>query len=787
MTVPVVTPASVVTFYTTTPGLVSTFNIGLSAATPGRMVIIAYLGSDINGGVGDVKATEITLGSAALTNNQIKIQGSPVYGAQGADRVSVEVFAVKNADLPASAGSYSIAHTINRTASQRMLVAFEITDCPFENFTAFNTLVALPEVLANVPWGQSLAQNGSEYLKLYFSAFKISNTTGPLPVLTNFDTPVAEIMATQIGCAAISSHVSKCPETFLQQFSLDQSSFLRAGLVLSFHGTTFAATADLGGPYNALLNQPITLTATITIPGSDPNPIYSWGISTGGTGSADTPNALSTNFTPFNVGLYRIFFQVKGCGNEQSTVLVDVNVTALPPTADAGGPYTGVVNTPTLLDGSQLVGTDPNPIETWRIVSGGQGVFNDANLLDPTFTPAAIGPYVLELSVNPNDGPNVLSQATFDSTAPPTVAPTVDAGGPYIANVLAAVQLMGVVTPGSDAMPVSLWTITSGPAGGIFGSPNNPSSTFTPEGAGAYLLTLTTTPNDGPPVASIANLDSQVVPPVVSAGSNSLGKQGEPMNIFGSITLGTDINPLIEWLIQSGGTGTFNPPNAAQTQFTPDVVGSYVLTLRVTPDVGLPVSDNANFTAFARLPTVDAGGPYLVLINQPATLAGVVTPGSEPNPPILWTINSAPAGGGGVFSDATSPTSTFTPDTLGKYVLALSATATDANPVAVVTGMATLDVRAVALTFSKQHNDLKLAATGGSSNNDGFLAFLLANGATANNIPDAENQFLLARGVPQMRKNDMWYAFLTNIPSLPLGGHIADMKRQWWTQGGPLT
>lgn len=83
-------------------------------------------------------------------------------------------------------------------------------------------------------------------------------------------------------------------------------------------------------------------------------------------------------------------------------------------------------------------------------------------------------------------------------------------------------------------------------------------------------------------------------------------------------------------------------------------------------------------------------------------------------------------------------------------------------------------------------NDDILFVTGGPTVNDGLLAFYLANGAVTATLVDSEYEFLIARGITATAKNDMWYAFLTTIVSLPMSGALQDMKANWWANGAPL-
>ena len=79
-------------------------------------------------------------------------------------------------------------------------------------------------------------------------------------------------------------------------------------------------------------------------------------------------------------------------------------------------------------------------------------------------------------------------------------------------------------------------------------------------------------------------------------------------------------------------------------------------------------------------PIVDAGGPYSGFNN--IALSGTVTPGTDPNPTLQWSI-VGPAGTEGTFAngDTLTPTFTWTAITTGPIIVALTATPDDGPPV----------------------------------------------------------------------------------------------------------
>jgi hypothetical protein len=173
----------------------------------------------------------------------------------------------------------------------------------------------------------------------------------------------------------------------------------------------------------------------------------------------------------------------------------------------------------------------------------------------------------------------------------------VDAGGPYTTTENQAVAINGTITDGTSTLASSLWT--SSPATGSFTSATSIDTTFTPTAPGGYVLTLTATPVAGSPVSDTAGLTANpgYVAPVVSAGGPYSGTAGTAIVLDGTVTPGSDPNPVTLWSIQSGGTGTFGDAAAIDTTFTPDSEGAYVIRLLADPNDGTPVTSNANVTS----------------------------------------------------------------------------------------------------------------------------------------------------------------------------------------------
>jgi hypothetical protein len=73
-------------------------------------------------------------------------------------------------------------------------------------------------------------------------------------------------------------------------------------------------------------------------------------------------------------------------------------------------------------------------------------------------------------------------------------------------------------------------------------------------------------------------------------------------------------------------------------------------------------------------------------------------------------------------------------------------------------------------------NDEILRATGGPTVNDGLLAYYQTNGATSDDLQDAEREFLIAAGALGAGSNqDLWLDLLPGATSLQ------DRQLVYWT------
>ncbi|MEM9605902.1 MAG: hypothetical protein AAGA99_00680 [Actinomycetota bacterium] len=257
-----------------------------------------------------------------------------------------------------------------------------------------------------------------------------------------------------------------------------------------------------------------------------------------------------------------------------------------------------------------------------------------------------------------------------------------------------AEQLAG--SPAGGTTPYThAWSATSSPAGSVvsFSNAAVEDPTVTVDIPGSYTLQYQVTDNDSTVVSDTATLTASAPAVVAGAGpdaatqiNTNLALNGSGSGGYGALSYAWSV------ISQPGGSAvSFSPSaNVEDPTIQLDTVGSYTLRLTVTdsdPTGPTAQTDDVVITGQLDPPVVSAGLDASTQINVALGLAGSVT-STEPVT-AAWSVVSSPMGSGVVFSDASSPTSTVTVDTVGSYTLRLTGDDSINSPVTddvVVTG-----------------------------------------------------------------------------------------------------
>src|SRR5688572_29919376 len=263
-------------------------------------------------------------------------------------------------------------------------------------------------------------------------------------------------------------------------------------------------------------------------------------------------------------------------------------------------------------------------------------------------------------------------------------APIANAGSDEMAAVGTAITLDGSASESSSGAPVSYqWTLTSKPSGStaLLTSPNSARPTFTPDVAGAYIVTLvvhangvTSQPDNVSITCSTGN-----IPPRANAGPDRSAAPGGTITLDGTGSRDPNNTSLTySWRVvtqPSGSTPVLSNATTATPTFRADVPGVYTVALTVSDGSLASAADQATITvATGNIPPVANAGPdQTVTTGQLVTLNG--TGSTDPNGDPLtynWCLRGRPQGSNATLSGANTARPTLTPDVAGSYVFCLT-------------------------------------------------------------------------------------------------------------------
>lgn len=435
---------------------------------------------------------------------------------------------------------------------------------------------------------------------------------------------------------------------------------------------------------------------------------YQWttvSLPSGSSVALNSDTIVDPIFVPDVAGVY-VFELVVSDGIDVSApdrvVVTTVNT---PPVADAGPNQTAFLDDLVQLDGSGSSDVDNDPLTfQWELFvkpAGSVAELSDPTAVAPTFLADVRGSYAARLVVD--DGQR-LSQPDTVTIAVINRAPVADAGDDHHATVDVAAFLDGSDTfdPDGDLITYQ-WSLVSRPSGSAAVTLDPVvQPVFFPDRAGDYVFQLVTSDADlsSSPVAVTVTAFDGGAPPNADAGRDRAALVNQSVSLDGSASRDVDGDMLsFAWTFASvpAGSALINAdlvaPDTAQPTFTPDVEGTFLVTLTVA-DGGLSDADTVQVEALAGgvPPFADAGpdsafqsSEVPLLISRSLDLDGTPQPLS-----FEWTLVARPAGSGLTSDDLITPLTdqaSFVPDVLGSYVFRLEVSdgaATEADNVVVV-------------------------------------------------------------------------------------------------------
>lgn len=279
---------------------------------------------------------------------------------------------------------------------------------------------------------------------------------------------------------------------------------------------------------------------------------------------------------------------------------------------------------------------------------------------------------------------------------PTNHSPVANAGTDQTVPADAVVSLSGAASTDPDGDTLTyIWsfdhvpegsTITEAAAPFSANHTNDPTTTFTPDRLGTYVISLVVRDTHGATSAAdyvVVNAGEPDTVPVANAGADQAVPVGTAATLDGSGSydpLGRALT--YSWTVVQKPDGSavtaVSDPASATPTLTPDKKGVYVASLVVDNGLVTSSADTVTVTATATdsAPVANAGADQAV--EDCTTVSLDATGSADPDLDPLtyyWDVQLKPAGSTvtrSTFSDPASATPTFYPDVAGTYVLSVA-------------------------------------------------------------------------------------------------------------------
>ncbi len=339
--------------------------------------------------------------------------------------------------------------------------------------------------------------------------------------------------------------------------------------------------AEAGGPYAGTQGAAITVNGSGSYDTDGAIVLWEWDCDGDNVYDVISTTSSSATCTFPLVTNYTVRLRVTDDDGETDVDVALAIITNLMPVADAGGPYSGIENTPVSVDGSGSADLD-GFLSTYGWDCDGDLVPDvvSSSPTGSTCTFAATGTYTISLIVTDSDGDTDIDSATVVISSSPPVA---DAGGPYTTTEGAAMALDGTASSDLGGAIIQWeWDCTSNGSYDVV-SIAGLGSTCTYGDEGNYTLTLRVTDDDGDTSVDVASVTVTNVNPALTGPLGPLvGLEGQQLNWSAASTdPGTSDSVSYAWNFGDGSGDT-----GVSVSHTYVNEGTYIVSVTVSDGDG---------------------------------------------------------------------------------------------------------------------------------------------------------------------------------------------------------
>ena len=432
--------------------------------------------------------------------------------------------------------------------------------------------------------------------------------------------------------------------------------------------TNLAPVADPGGPYAGSLNNPVAVDASGSTDDSGGIARYDWAW---GDGSSAADTGVTTTHSYAEEKIFNANLTVTDGDSLQDTAGTQVTISAVNqfPTANAGGPYSGIIDVAVAFDGTASV--DPEGQELTYDWIWGDGT--SAPNAGPTPKHTYAASCICQVSLTVDDGfggVNKNNTVAIITVSGGNEQPVADANGPYQSTVDVPVTFDATAStdPDGDALLYD-WDYGDDSEVDVDAGPT-PSHTYT--AAGVFAATVVVYDgnivNGDDAAAAFIYIAAGNVAPTADAGGPYNGTTDVAVNFDGTSSADSD-GEIVRYDWDYGDGSALDEDAGPTPSHTYTVAAEYTATLTVTDDDGATdSSDKVVAIDQANMPPVaDAGLPYTGTVDVAVSFDGSGSTDSDGTiASYAWDF------GDGATATGVAPTHTYTSSDLFTVTLTVT-------------------------------------------------------------------------------------------------------------------